>query len=197
MKKNNIKKEEEDETSHIKEYKKNILESYWDKWLIFKQQNSKDFQTELKKQLPPYLDSNVNKINEFSMRENAFFPPCPQEFLEHLLNGIILRNELGLFRSKFYFYKELQQLLEEFLKLFYFRMDTITDIFQTNTKLSISKEKYPRIVVKCSNCSFYDFIIVIVIFVKMNFIVMNHEEKFIMKNIKKIVLMFFQNSLKF
>ena len=158
MKKNNIKKEEEDETSHIKEYKKNILESYWDKWLIFKQQNSKDFQTELKKQLPPYLDSNVNKINEFSMRENAFFPPCPQEFLEHLLNGIILRNELGLFRSKFYFYKELQQLLEEFLKLFYFRMDTITDIFQTNTKLSISKEKYPRIVVKCSNCSFYVFI---------------------------------------
>ena len=39
--------------------------------------------------------------------------------------------------------------------------------------------------------------IVIVIFVKMNFIVMNHVEKFIMKNIKKIVLMFFQNCLKF
>jgi hypothetical protein len=37
-------------------------------------------------------------------------------------------------------------------------MDTIIDIFQTNTKLSVSKEKYPRIVVKCSNCNFYVFI---------------------------------------
>ena len=37
-------------------------------------------------------------------------------------------------------------------------MDTIIDIFQSTTKLSLSKEKYPKIVVKCSNCSFFVFI---------------------------------------
>ena len=37
-------------------------------------------------------------------------------------------------------------------------MDTIIDIFQSTTKLSLSKEKYPKIVVKCSNCSFYVFV---------------------------------------
>lgn len=143
---------------HVKEYKSSTLDALWDKWIIFKPKRSKDWQTELRKHLPPYFDANVNKINEFSMRENIFYPPCPQEFLEHLLNGIILRNELGLYRSKYYFYKELQQLLIEYLKLFYFRMDAIIDIFQTNTKLSVSKEKYPKIVVKCSNCGFFVFI---------------------------------------
>ena len=78
--------------------------------------------------------------------------------MEHLLNAIILRNELGLYRSKFYFYNELQQCLTEYLKLFCFRMDTIIDIFQSTTKLSLSKEKYPKIVVKCSNCSFFVFV---------------------------------------
>ena len=143
---------------HVKDYKQSAINAYWERWLIFKKKRAKDFQTELRKHLPPYFDANVNKINEFSMRENVFDPPCPQEFLEHLLNGVILRNELGLYRSRYFFYKELQQLLIEFLKLFYFRMDTIIDIFQTNTKLSVSKEKYPRIVVKCSNCNFYVFI---------------------------------------
>lgn len=146
------------EEYHVKEYKEDALSALWDRWIIFKQKRSKDWQTELRKHLPPYFDSNVNKINEFAMRENVFYPPCPQEFLEHLLNGVILRNELGLYRSKYFFYKELQQLLIEYLKLFYFRMDAIIDIFQTNTKLSVSKEKYPKIVVKCSNCSFYVFI---------------------------------------
>ena len=46
----------------------------------------------------------------------------------------------------------------KYLKLFYFRMDARIDIFQTNTKLNVSKEKYPKIVVKCSNCSFFVFI---------------------------------------
>ena len=112
----------------------------------------------MKKCLPPYFNSDINKTNEFGARNNLFDPPCPQEFLEHLLNAIILRNELGLFRSKFYFYNELQQCFTEYLKLYCFRMDTIIDIFQNTTKLSLSKEKYPRIVVKCSNCSFYVFV---------------------------------------
>ena len=105
-----------------------------------------------------HLKKKINKTNEFSVRDNLFNPPCPQEFLEHLLNAIILRNELGLYRSKYYFYNELQQCFTEYLKLFYFRMDTIIDIFQSTTKLSLSKEKYPKIVVKCSNCSFFVFI---------------------------------------
>ena len=92
------------------------------------------------------------------MRENVLFPPCPQEFLEVLLNGILLRNELGVYSSKYFFYKELQQLLNEFLKLFYYRIDAIIDVFQTITKLSISKDKFPKIVLKCANCGLYVFI---------------------------------------
>jgi hypothetical protein len=155
---NKIEFGETSEEMQVNEYRENILELFWDKWLIFKPKRSKDWQMELKKHLPPYFDTNVNKINDFSMRENVLFPPCPQEFLEHLLNGIILKNELGLYRSKSFFLRELQQLLIEYLKLFYYRIDAIIDIFQTNTKLSISKEKYPKIVVKCSNCNFFVFI---------------------------------------
>ena len=143
---------------NVKEAKMEQINKYWNNWLIFKNKSSNDYRIELKKLLPPYFNSDVNKTNEFSVRDNLFNPPCPQEFLEHLLNSIILRNELGLYRSKYYFYNELQQCFTEYLKLFYFRMDTIIDIFQTTTKLSLSKEKYPKIVVKCSNCSFFVFI---------------------------------------
>ena len=142
----------------VNEYSKAFLDHIWEKWLIFRSNKSKDWGLELKKFLPSYFDSTTNKINDFSMRENVLFPPCPQEFLEVLLNGILLRNELGLYRSKFYFLKELQQLLVEYLKLFYYRIDAIIDIFQTITKVSLSKEKYPKLVVKCSNCDFYVFI---------------------------------------
>ena len=149
-----------DETSkfNVKQIKMEQINKYWNNWLIFKNKSSNDYRVELKKLLPPYFNSDVNKTNEFSVRDNLFNPPCPQEFLEHLLNAIILRNELGLYRSKYYFYNELQQCFTEYLKLFYFRMDTIIDIFQSTTKLSLSKEKYPKIVVKCSNCSFFVFI---------------------------------------
>jgi hypothetical protein len=142
----------------VKEAKINQVNKYWNNWLIFKSKDSNNSKIELKKCLPPYFNSDINKTNEFGARNNLFDPPCPQEFLEHLLNAIILRNELGLYRSKFYFYNELQQCLTEYLKLFCFRMDTIIDIFQSTTKLSLSKEKYPKIVVKCSNCSFFVFV---------------------------------------
>mmetsp|Transcript_11376 Transcript_11376/g.11692 ORF Transcript_11376/g.11692 Transcript_11376/m.11692 type:complete len:344 (-) Transcript_11376:29-1060(-) len=142
----------------VLEFKKITLDNIWEKWLIFRSNKTKEWSLELKKILPPYFDTSTNKINDFSMRENVLFPPCPQEFLEVLLNGILLRNELGLYRSKFYFYKELQQLLIEYLKLFYYRIDAIIDIFQTITKHSLSKEKFPKIVVKCSNCDFFVFI---------------------------------------
>ena len=143
---------------NVKETKSQQIDKYWNNWLIFKTKEPNNSKIELKKCIPPYFNSDINKTNEFGARNNLFDPPCPQEFLEHLLNAIILRNELGLYRSKFYFYNELQQCFIEYLKLFYFRMDTIIDIFQNTTKLSLSKEKYPKIVVKCSNCSFYVFV---------------------------------------
>ena len=143
---------------NVKEFKSEQIDKYWNNWLIFKKKDSNDYRTELRKCLPPYFNSEISKANEFGARDNLFNPPCPQEFLEHLLNAIILRNQLGLYRSKFYFYNELQQCFTEYLKLFCFRMDTIIDIFQSTTKLSLSKEKYPKIVVKCSNCSFYVFV---------------------------------------
>ena len=151
---------EEKEDINVKDYRQHTLDNYWEKWLMFKVKMNKDWNMELKKHLPPYFDTNVNKINDFSMRETVLFPPCPQEFLEVLLNGILLRNELGLYRSKHFYFKELQQLLNEYLKLFYYRLDAIIDIFQSITKLSISKEKFPKIVLKCSNCNFYVFITV-------------------------------------
>ena len=143
---------------NAKEAKLKQINKFWNNWLIFKGKDSLNSKIELKKCLPPYFNSDINKTNEFGARNNLFDPPCPQEFLEHLLNAIILRNELGLYRSKLYFYNELQQCFTEYLKLYFFRMDTIIDIFQSTTKLSLSKEKYPRIVVKCSNCSFYVFV---------------------------------------
>lgn len=155
MKKNEI---EDKKDIPVLEYKKFVLDNIWGKWLIFKSNQTKDQHLELKKLLPPYFDTNINKLNDFSMRENVLFPPCPQEFLEVLLNGILLRNELNLYRSKYYFYRELQQLLSEFLKIFYYRIDAIIDIFQTISKLSLSKEKLPRISVKCSNCDLNVFI---------------------------------------
>ena len=57
---------------HVKDYKESAINAYWERWLIFKKKRAKDFQTELRKQLPPYFDKNVNKINEFSMRKNVF-----------------------------------------------------------------------------------------------------------------------------
>ena len=160
--------EEKSELS-VAEFKEISIDYYWEKWIIFKNKKSKDWQLELKKHLPPYFDSTVNKINDFSMRENALHPPCPQEFLEVLLNGIILRNELGLFKSKYNYYKELQQFLNEFLRIFFFRFDSIVDIFQNITKFSVSKEKFPKIAVKCSNCNLYVFITVFCINCKNEF----------------------------
>jgi hypothetical protein len=92
-----------DETSkyNVKQTKLDQINKYWDNWLIFKNKSSKDYHVELKKLLPPYFNSDVNKTNEFSVRDNLYNPPCPQEFLEHLLNSIILRNELGLYRSNY------------------------------------------------------------------------------------------------
>ncbi len=139
----------------VVEYKQQNIENYWDKWLIFKNKKINEWQMELKKHLPPYFDSTVNKINDFSMRENGSHPPCPQEFFEVLLNGIILRNELGLYNSKYSYYKELQQYLNEFLRIFFFRFDSIIDIFQNITKFSVSKEKFPKVAVRCSNCNVY------------------------------------------
>ena len=155
---------------NVKEFKSEQIDKYWNNWLIFKKKDSNDYRTELRKCLPPYFNSEISKANEFGARDNLFNPPCPQEFLEHLLNAIILRNQLGLYRSKFYFYNELQQCFTEYLKLFCFRMDTIIDIFQSTTKLS-----------------FMFLLTYIVLFAKMNFIVMKRAEKSIMKSIKKIV----------
>jgi len=154
-KKENI---EEKSDLSVVEYREQNVDHYWDKWIIFRQKNPKDWQIALKKHLPPYFDSTVNKINDFSMRENASHPPCPQEFFEVLLNGIILRNELGLYKSKYCYHKELQQYLNEFLRIFFFRFESIIDIFQNITKFSISKEKFPKIAVRCANCNAYVFI---------------------------------------
>ena len=41
--------------------------------------------------MPPYFESNVNKINQFALRENKIHPPCPQEFFEGLINSIYLK----------------------------------------------------------------------------------------------------------
>lgn len=143
----------------VKEYRLNLTETSYNQWLIFKSDNStKDNSIELKKFLPPYFESSNSKTNDFSVRDNLSNPPSPYEFFEVLLNGILLRNELGLYQSKYKYYKELQQSLIEYIKIFYYRIDTLINAFQTIAKVNLSKEKYPKIVVKCGNCSVFVYI---------------------------------------
>jgi hypothetical protein len=75
-----------------------------------------------------------------------------QEFYEGIINGIIKRQQLGLYRGDFFFYQELQSCLHEFLKYLNFKVDILIEIFQAVTGLNLTKDQFPNIVVPCAFC---------------------------------------------
>ena len=76
-----------------------------------------------------------------------------QEFYESVLNGIIHRNKLKLYRGDYFLYRELQSALHEFVKLLPFKIDILIEIFQVITSLNLTKEQKPCIVIPCSYCN--------------------------------------------
>lgn len=75
-----------------------------------------------------------------------------QEFYESVLNGIIKRHDLKLYKGDFHYYRELQNCLHEFLKILPFKIDILIEIFQVITGLNLTKEQKPCLVIPCSYC---------------------------------------------
>jgi hypothetical protein len=71
-----------------------------------------------------------------------------------MINGIMKRHQLELYRGLATYYEELQNCLGEFAKLMGFKSDILLEVFQSLTKLNLSKDE-ARIVVNCGNCGVY------------------------------------------
>ena len=121
----------------------------WDDWIMFKNTGGSNPTTQLKKQGAIFKN---DKYVDFTYRPNVRCPPSTQEFYEAVINGIIKRQQLGLYRGDYFFYQELQNCLHEFLKFLNFKVDILIEIFQVTTGLNLTKEQYPNIVVPCSFC---------------------------------------------
>lgn len=121
----------------------------WSEWLMFKSTGGTSPSTQLKKQGAVFKN---DKYGDFTYRANVRCPPSTQEFYEAVINGIIKRQQLGLYRGDYFFYLELQNCLHEFLKFLNFKTDILIEIFQVTTGLNLTKEQYPNIVVPCSFC---------------------------------------------
>ena len=121
----------------------------WDDWIMFKSSGGSNPSTQLKKQ---GVILKNDKYVDFTYRPNVRCPPSTQEFYEGVINGVIKRQQLGLYRGDFIFYQELQNCLHEFLKFLNFKVDILIEIFQVTTGLNLTKEQYPNIVVPCSFC---------------------------------------------
>lgn len=121
----------------------------WSDWILFKTTGGSSLSVQLKKQGGNF---KTDKYVDFTYRPNVRCPPSTQEFYESVINGIIKRQQLGLYRGDYFFYMELQNCLHEFLKLLNFKMDILIEIFQVITGLNLTKEQYPNIVVPCSFC---------------------------------------------
>ena len=70
----NLRNELIDEISkyNVKETKSQQIDKYWNNWLIFKTKEPNNSKIELKKCIPPYFNSDINKTNEFGARNNLF-----------------------------------------------------------------------------------------------------------------------------
>jgi hypothetical protein len=53
-----------------------------------------------------------------------------QEFYESVINGIIKRYQMGLYRGEYQYYMELQACLHEFIKLLNFKSEILVEVFQ-------------------------------------------------------------------
>jgi len=129
---------------------KDIYADMWNSWLVFSKSDTTTDPLQLKKQL-----GLLSENQDFTLRPSLLHPPSLQELFEAILNGIIRRKELGLYQHLLSFYTELQKALQEFIKIYTTRREIIIEIFQNVTKLSLTKETGPKIVIQCFNCSSY------------------------------------------
>jgi len=131
----------------------------WDNWIVFKKNEITNPHLQLKKQGINFQVSSELPV-DFSTRINVREPPCMQEMFEALLYGILFRNKFELYHSKYTFYQEMQHALHEVLKMLnYQKSEMIIKIFQEITRIDVSKETLPRIVVPCDFCGNYVYII--------------------------------------
>lgn len=121
----------------------------WDDWMLFKTTGGTTLSIQLKKQGAKFKN---DKYVDFTYRSSTKYPPSIQEFYEGVINGIIKRQQLGLYRGDYFFYQELQHCLHEFLKSLNYKVDILIEIFQAVTGLNLTKEQFPNIVVPCSFC---------------------------------------------
>lgn len=121
----------------------------WSDWILFKTLHNTNPSLQLKKQGATFQN---DQYIDFTYRPNVRCPPSMQEFYESVLNGIIKRQHLRLYKGDFHYYKELQNCLHEFLKLLPFKIDILIEIFQVITGLNLTKEQKPCLVIPCSYC---------------------------------------------
>lgn len=115
----------------------NVKRDLWDDWVLFKKNEITNPSLQLKKQGANFKNE---QFSEFTYRPNSFSPPSMQEFYESVINGIIKRHQLGLYKGDYHYYLELQTCLHEFIKLLNFRADILIEVFQSITGLNLSKE---------------------------------------------------------
>lgn len=127
----------------------------WDDWILFKKNDYTNPTLQLKKQGANF---KTDQYAEFTYRPSYFSPPSMQEFYESVINGIIKRYQLGLYKGDFYYYQELQTCLHEFSKLLNFKTEILIEVFQSLTNLNLSKEQLPNIVVPCASCGMFIYI---------------------------------------
>ena len=99
----------------------------WNAWILFKNTENTNSSLQLIKQGASFKS---HKFLNFMYRENVKCTPSIQEFYESVLYGIIKRNELGLYQGSFFFYKELQDCLHEFMKQMSFQSNNLIEVFQ-------------------------------------------------------------------
>lgn len=125
------------------------MNDLWSDWILFKTAVNTNPALQLKKQgaiIP------TEQYVDFTYRPNVRCPPSMQEFYEAVINGIIKRHQMGLYKGDYFFYSELQSCLHEFLKILPYQIDILIEIFQVITTLNLTKERQPNIVVPCSFC---------------------------------------------
>lgn len=128
----------------------------WDEWILFKKNDYTNPTLQLKKQGANFFKGD--QYGEFTYRPSYLSPPSMQEFYESILNGIIKRNQLGLYKGEYSYYLELQICLHEFTRLMNFKSEILIEVFQTITGLNLSKEQYPNIVLPCFSCGMFIYI---------------------------------------
>lgn len=66
----------------------------WDDWVLFQNNEYTNPSLQLKKQGASF---KTDQYGEFTYRPSLDSPPSMQEFYESVLNGVILRNQQGLY----------------------------------------------------------------------------------------------------